>query len=184
MYDPHHLRRNDRRYYTRKGQIIQAKAVNPPFTIEPNKVETYRQYILRNKLNTPPPPRFPIVLEDLKIEQGSYTGYIQFNEFDSSTTQQNYTMPAGNKLCFLVNEKNGNQNWQIFYTTVTSYPVEANSWFYAVNLTNSENIRVNFMSDGAVIFNVELVLTSNFLTRADVELPYDKFTVPLPEPSG
>lgn len=52
MFDPHHTRYNDRRYYTRKGQIIQAKKVDPPFTIESHKIEAYKKYIVKNHLIT------------------------------------------------------------------------------------------------------------------------------------
>ena len=56
MFDPHRTRYNDRRYFTKKGQIIQAKKVNPPFSIENDKINAYKSYIIRNKLIEAPIP--------------------------------------------------------------------------------------------------------------------------------
>ena len=50
MFDPHRTRYNDRRYFTKKGQIIQAKKVNPPFSIENDKIEAYKNYLIKNHL--------------------------------------------------------------------------------------------------------------------------------------
>ena len=50
MFDPQRIRSYNRRrsYYTRKGQVNQAKAVNIPFTIESNKVQAYKEYLIKN----------------------------------------------------------------------------------------------------------------------------------------
>ena len=191
MYDPHRLRRNDRRYYTRKGQIIQAKAFNAPFTIESNKVEAYKEYILQNKLipkpptPPPPPPLYPITIEGLLIKQGDDEGTLFFNEFEYTSESQYVSMVVGTKLCFLVNEQNGNLNFRIFYSQETAYEVPGKSWWYATALTKSNPIIIKFVANDSELFNVELNSYSNhFQAYADVEFPYDTFKVPLPAPSG
>ncbi len=50
MFDPHGTRRSDRRYYTRKGQILQASRVNIQPIIEQRLVPVYKQYIVNNNL--------------------------------------------------------------------------------------------------------------------------------------
>lgn len=56
MFDPQHVRswHRKRTYYTKKGQVLQAKAVDIPFTIESNKIEGYKQYLINNGLVRPP----------------------------------------------------------------------------------------------------------------------------------
>lgn len=66
MFDPHRTRWNDRRYYTRKGQVLQAKKTEVPYLIEPNRVDAYKRYILKNHIVTSadfpsPPPVIPTI---------------------------------------------------------------------------------------------------------------------------
>lgn len=70
MFDPHRTRRNDRRYYTRKGQVLQAKRTDVPFSIEPNKVAAYKEYIIKNNLIsfTPSPPSPPSPDDKINID--------------------------------------------------------------------------------------------------------------------
>lgn len=52
MFDPHRTRDSNKRYYTRKGQVIQARRVDAPLGIEGRLVPMYRDFILKNKLIT------------------------------------------------------------------------------------------------------------------------------------
>lgn len=61
MFDPHRTRKTNKKYYTRKGQIIQAKRTNrsDEVVIEPMLVDKYKKFILDNNLipkPIPPPP--------------------------------------------------------------------------------------------------------------------------------
>lgn len=61
MFDPHYTRKSNKKYYTRKGQIIQAKRTNraDDVVIEPMLIDKYKKYIQDNNLipkPTPPPP--------------------------------------------------------------------------------------------------------------------------------
>lgn len=58
MFDPHRTRRSDSRYFTRKGQVIQASRVNTNPVIDQKLVPIYKNYILKNGLipKAPPPP--------------------------------------------------------------------------------------------------------------------------------
>lgn len=59
MFDPHGIRRNKRRA-SRKGQIIQARAVPDPFVINPLHINAYKEFIIKNniiKCPTPPEPQ-------------------------------------------------------------------------------------------------------------------------------
>lgn len=64
MFDPHRTRRSDRRYYTRKGQVIQANRVNVAPIIEQRLVPIYRDYLIKNSLlpSVPIPP--PVITLD------------------------------------------------------------------------------------------------------------------------
>lgn len=59
MFDPHRTRRSDRRYYTRKGQVLQASRVNTQPVIEQRLVPIYKQYLINNNLVPTAPAPFP-----------------------------------------------------------------------------------------------------------------------------
>lgn len=48
MFDPHHLRRRNHNRYARRGQVIQARAVDPPTIIDINQVDKYQQFLEAN----------------------------------------------------------------------------------------------------------------------------------------
>lgn len=50
MFDPHRTRRYDKRYYTRKGQVIQASRVNTKPIIDQRLVPVYKDHIIKNGL--------------------------------------------------------------------------------------------------------------------------------------
>ena len=56
MFDPHRTRRSDRRYFTRKGQVLQASRVNTKPVIEQRLVPVYQDYLeLNGFVNIPRP---------------------------------------------------------------------------------------------------------------------------------
>lgn len=66
MFDPHHTRYSNRKYYTRKGQVIQAKRIDNPVGIEDRLVPMYKKYLLKNKLVTSDDlPQKPYLLDEV-----------------------------------------------------------------------------------------------------------------------
>lgn len=65
MFDPHRTRRSDRRYYTRKGQVLQASRVNVQPVIEQRLVPAYQNYLIGNGLVNAnivnPPETIPVI---------------------------------------------------------------------------------------------------------------------------
>lgn len=69
MFDPHRTRRSDRRYYTRKGQVLQASCVNVNPTIDQRLVPIYKNYLLKNNLiSVPPQPTPPAPTPDPPVQ--------------------------------------------------------------------------------------------------------------------
>lgn len=69
MFDPHRTRRSDSRYFTRKGQVLQASRVNTNPVIDQKLVPIYKNYILKNGLIPKPeaPPVQPIPIKGISI---------------------------------------------------------------------------------------------------------------------
>lgn len=92
-YDPQGTRRSHQLKYTRKGQVIQAKLVNTPRTIETNLIPMYRQFFLNNPqygLTVPPPINYPYNILGIVFGQpGSENEQHIFSEFIVSNTFQN-----------------------------------------------------------------------------------------------
>lgn len=65
MFDPHRTRRSDRRYYTRKGQVLQASLVNSQPVIQQNLVPAYQNYLIKNGMVNAniiqPPETIPVI---------------------------------------------------------------------------------------------------------------------------
>ena len=55
MFDPQRIRSNYRKryYYTRKGQVVQAKATEQPFTIDSRQINAYKEFLIKNGLARP-----------------------------------------------------------------------------------------------------------------------------------
>ena len=84
MFDPHKTRYNNRRKYQKRGQIIQARKVEIPRTIEQNLIPLYQEYFKKNyitgyipdqppqpSINTLPP--FYIISSDTVIQSSPET---------------------------------------------------------------------------------------------------------------
>lgn len=68
MFDPHRTRRSDSRYYTRKGQVLQASLVNPNPVIDQRLVPIYQNYINKNNRISAPAP-VNIQIDCIRISQ-------------------------------------------------------------------------------------------------------------------
>lgn len=72
MFDPHRTRSSNKRYYTRKGQVLQASRVNTQPIIEQRLVPVYKNYLIRNNLiDDTPSPDDPINIEGVFFENAS-----------------------------------------------------------------------------------------------------------------
>lgn len=65
----------NRNYFSRKGRMFIPKPLDPGFTIDPSKVEAYKEYCLNNGLIKFPPPIPPTIDGSMEVYdiQQSYT---------------------------------------------------------------------------------------------------------------
>lgn len=192
MYDPHRLRRNDRRYYTRKGQVIQAKVVNPPFTIEANKVEAYKEYILRNRLisrpSTPtPPPQSPVTLDSVAITNihTEESTVIQFSSFEIIDGTLSKTLGSGLHTYFLVSYENDEYSLSIRVTSDNQLSFPFTGWYAGFSSSDpswTDEINIWFQSNENRYFNIVL-LDNSTESVSDIQLSKSQYFLPLPDPS-
>lgn len=81
MFDPHRTRRSDRRYYTRKGQVLQASRVNVNPTIDQRLVPIYKNYLIKNNLfQSPSTTIHPIgiAVHDTSTSEITYYPFTEF----------------------------------------------------------------------------------------------------------
>ena len=183
MYDPHRLRSNDRRYFTRKGQIIQAKAITPSFKIEKHKVDAYKRFIIKNHLI---PSELPIVIDSLKLEWGNGSSEtLRDNEFVYTGDQpQTVNLSPGTRLCFSVSENNEYYNFNIFYSTDTTITFPPNTWGVYTR-ANDNRCKVVFRSGSRNLFNTELVFDNgynSYIRVSDIEIIKEIYHIRLPPP--
>lgn len=72
----------NRNYFSRKGRTFIPKPLDPGFTIDPSKVEAYKEYCLNNGLITFPPPISPTIdgtMEVYDIQQSYSISGSGFN---------------------------------------------------------------------------------------------------------
>ncbi|AER30024.1 unknown [Po-Circo-like virus 22] len=89
MFDPHRTRRSDRRYYTRKGQVLQASRVNTQPIIEARLVPVYKNYLISNGLAFEEPPPVPISSIEISGVSIGGTSYLFSNMTKYTTTAVN-----------------------------------------------------------------------------------------------
>lgn len=122
MFDPHRTRRSDRRFYTRKGQVLQASRVNVNPTIDQRLVPIYKNYLLKNNLFQSPikgiKPLGIAIEGDLS---GDYDFY-PFTEFTLTTSEIfniEATFPSSTISAVLIFQKQTNGYFR-FHTIVFS----------------------------------------------------------------
>lgn len=103
MFDPHRTRRSDKRYYTRKGQVLQASRVNTQPIIEQRLVPVYQNYLISNGLLPPRPPPGPTEpIEITGIAVGDFrVGFGAMDKDRQSIVNINFTAPANDDRIFL-----------------------------------------------------------------------------------
>lgn len=119
----------NRNYFSRKGRSFIPKPLDPGFTIDPSKVEAYKDYLLNNGLIKFPPPIPPTV-------DGSMEVY---------DIQQSYTIPTKannhNTLDNIVFHYTGKSLIDFDYVLCTISGITVNSMsdtdpYYLANLTS------------------------------------------------
>lgn len=142
MFDPHRTRRSDRRYYTRKGQVIQASRVNVNPTIDQRLVPIYKNYIIKNNLLTSPPPPAPpqknfipagIVIKSQPQETLMYFPFTEFTFSTEETININMTTPSEvyHALLIFQQKKDGSFEFITFsYTGTIEYTIKNNAKCY------------------------------------------------------
>lgn len=158
MFDPHRTRRSDRRYYTRKGQVIQASRVNVNPTIDQRLVPIYKNYILKNNLLTAPSPPAPTPPSTPKIkpigiavEQNISNHYNFYSfEFFQLNTEETFnieltaTSSSPQAILLIQQKKNGDF---VFVTAPYSYTWTYNvtdnvkCYYRTVDITNTDDYK-------------------------------------------
>lgn len=135
MFDPHRTRRNDRRYYTRKGQVIQASRVDVNPIIDQRLVPIYKNYIIKNgilKSDAPPSPSPSNIIDGIIFKNSSNDNrYLSFPNFDLSyatTVTISGSSTDSPAYVFIFNiDLSGNFHIQInFYQSSTAYNITIN----------------------------------------------------------
>lgn len=142
MFDPHRTRRSDRRYYTRKGQVLQASRVNVNPTIDQRLVPIYKNYLIKNNLISvapPQPPSPPLPTETITpmgiaIQKPNMeTVFFPFNEMNLNT-EPSFTLRAESLNRFAV--------LLVFQqTSLGYYEFSTSTFLSAVSLEITNNVK-------------------------------------------
>lgn len=110
MFDPHRTRRSDYRYFTRKGQVLQASRVNTQPVIDQRLVPIYKQYLLNNALISPNPIFVPFKITGFRIDDVRYT--IESPYYTDLTVNINFVADGqyGNYYIIFYKDTSGNYN--------------------------------------------------------------------------
>lgn len=107
MFDPHRTRRSDRRYYTRKGQVIQANRVDTQPVIAQRLVPVYKDYLFKNNLAYPSPPApppppsiYPYTITSVKIGTGTFP-ISSFTVTQNTAGAIDYNVPTFHSLIII-----------------------------------------------------------------------------------
>lgn len=191
MFDPHRTRYNDRRFFTRKGQILQAKKVDPPFSIEQRKVEAYKQYLLLNHLiqaeeipyyHPPAPGPTKIIINAITVSN---------LEIPTQTNQLNFSGPEGMADIdlsgiiaprLLVSIRQLEQSYKIVLYMIgdlQTFSVDPNTYyvFYGLNgLTGDYELK--FLSDQQAVLDFHDQVDQ--IDNTELHIPKSKYTIVLP----
>lgn len=135
MFDPHRTRSYDKRYYTRKGQVIQAKRVDSLKGVQRNLIPMYKEYMIKNNLIsvTPPPPPEPYVFNITNVRLGTSGDGVDFSNFITAAQD---TVISGPALITTVDTAPNITMYtvaNIWISSSQTYTVNANSKYYNWN---------------------------------------------------
>ena len=156
MFDPHRTRRSDYRYYTRKGQVLQASRVNVNPVIDQRLVPIYKNYLLKNNLvnstpqpppPTPPPPQPQNSIKPIGIavnyNSTSTITYYPFTEF-TYDTRISFTIaasPLSEYNALMIFQQMNDQSFRFLTTVFTgsySYSITKNykCYYKVISITD------------------------------------------------
>lgn len=132
----------NRNYFSRRGREFIPKPIDPGFTIDPAKVEAYKEYCLNNGLIKFPPPVSPTIDGTMEV-------------YD---IQQSYDIPGSgnnhNLLDGIVYHYTGKSLIDFDYVLCTisnlSYSGSSGSFTYYVSNTDASSVCYNLMGAGQV----------------------------------
>lgn len=113
MFDPHRTRRSNRRYFTRKGQVLQANRVDTSPVIDQRLVPVYRNYLIQNGLAysqppvpPPPPQKYPYTITSVSIGTGKFN-ISQFTSRPNTKSSIDYNVTTFHSLILIAPAENG-----------------------------------------------------------------------------
>lgn len=136
MFDPHRTRRSDRRYYTRKGQVLQASRVNVQPIIDQRLVPTYQNYLIQNGLVNRnivnPPETIPVIGMFFNDTKYPFTDFQLTTNQTESIDYQSAGLSAGVLMMFR-EDVNGNHHASFAYAP-------ADGQVYQVTVTDNRKM--------------------------------------------
>lgn len=187
MYDPHHLRRNDRRFFTRKGQVIQAKNISAPFTIERNKVGAYKEYILKNHLVSQDELGV-VYLTGVSIYYNTlYQSTIPFNQFSYTNNPMTLDLGEGLHTIIKISQNSDSYTLALILTNSTTFSFTLPGWYAYYSSEDVPNvadyINIWFDKNDKHYFNIMLIQDDQH-SSSDNQISKSSYYLPLPAPSG
>lgn len=140
MFDPHYTRYSNRRKYQKKGQIIQARRVEIPRTIEQSLVPLYKEYFTKNYIQTYVPPQDHL-MPPFYFEGPSY----KFKNFNGR-----YTIQPNQTLLYIITSDN-------YYNINFVINISQNPNSFVLTGAMIENLprTISLINqDGEIIFNL------------------------------
>lgn len=136
MFDPHRTRRSDKRYYTRKGQVLQAGRVNVQPVIQNNLVPVYQRYLIANGLVNAnivnPPETIPVIGMSFNNVQYPFTDFTLTTDQTVSIDYHGAGLSAGVLMIFK-EDVDGNHHASFYYA-----PADGRN--YQINVTDNRKM--------------------------------------------
>lgn len=161
MFDPHRTRHNDRRYYTKKGQVIQARSISAPFNIDRSKVDAYKEYIIKNNLISvappPPPPSTTITIDAVSTSahpgESFPTNQFAYTAEGGVVDMSSFTAP---RVLIAIKERANDYLIIIFMVAnYTSLPVDPGTCYVVFSVGQYSDYDIKFLSGGQSVISVQ-----------------------------
>lgn len=171
MFDPHRTRRNDRRYYTRKGQVIQARNIPAPFTIDRSKVDAYKEYIIQNNLIPSSPSPTPVKPTIDSVQFSEDPNLYPISAFNLST--RNVTIAGRSQTIILSTFSNSPTFWKVdlLYLPLSTsiYTIPSGCRYLSFTGTGAVNDSFALFSDGKKLITLAQHWPSTIIDQAWIQ---------------
>nr|QRV61592.1 hypothetical protein [Circular ssDNA virus sp.] len=130
----------NRRYYSRRGREFIPKPIDSGFTIDPSKVEAYKEYCFNNgliKFPSPIPPTIDGTMEVINVQQSMSIAGSSTNQSLLEDIVFNYT---GNDLTYY--------DYVLCTMSNLSYSGVADSFFYYLSNSDTTSVRASDIGSG------------------------------------